>query len=322
MARFSVSQIMSEKSVEELNNSRRVVDVPLDLIDSSPKNHYSMSEIEELATSIETVGLLQYPLMRQKPNGRYELIAGHRRIAAIRMLAQDDAAAWGNVPGVVIRTADDIQAELMLIMANQFRPLTDADRVWQAERVKDLLIALKSSGFKFGRRMREEMAARMGTSSTNIARYEKISSDLVPELREEFNAGHIGISEAYDLARKPAEVQNALSKQRQAEKEPRPVMKPKTALVAGGMEHGITSAEKVEISEAAREGSGEAVAEFMTKRMNLPRGTGEDELITIYVTAAVFGRLDIGAVVTFEEPGGKRFEALLAREEAAHETIS
>lgn len=310
MAKFSVTDIMSEKSTEEAGASRRVVSVPLDLIDSSPKNHYAMSEIGELAKSIETVGLLQYPLLRQKPNGRYEIIAGHRRIAAIRLLAQDDAAAWGEVPCVVIRTADDIQAELMLIMANQFRPLTDADRVWQAERVKDLLTALKSSGFKFGRRMREEMAARMGTSSTNVARYEKISTDLMPELRQEFDAGRIGISEAYEIARKSSDVQAALAEQRRAEKDPAPVLKPKkapapkTELVAGGMEHGIQSAAMVEAKSEFREANrAGARVEAATP-------------IIVHVTAAVFGRLTLGASVVFEEPGGKGFKALLAREAA------
>ncbi|HMM32008.1 MAG TPA: hypothetical protein PKB13_09555 [Clostridia bacterium] len=201
------------------------------------------------------------------------------------------------IDSFVIRTESDIHAEFMLIMANSQRVMTDADRVWQAERVKELLIALKASGFKFGRRMREEMAVRMGTSSTNVARYEKISADLVPELRQEFDAGRIGISQAYEYARQPADVQVALSKQRQAEKAPRPVKPPaeKTALVAGGMEHGITSAAKVE-----------------SEKCEATRASTREEIV-IHVTSAVFGRLKHGAEVVFVEAGGKRFEARLAQ---------
>ncbi|HMM32007.1 MAG TPA: ParB N-terminal domain-containing protein [Clostridia bacterium] len=89
MGKFSVTSIMNEKSVEQIKEQRRVVPVPRDLIDPSEENHYSMNDIESLAASIEAVGLLDPLILRQKPNGRYAIISGHRRNAAIGLLAEE-----------------------------------------------------------------------------------------------------------------------------------------------------------------------------------------------------------------------------------------
>jgi len=39
-------------------------------------------DLEQLAKSIESLGLIHYPMVRQKPNGRYEIVCGHRRCLA------------------------------------------------------------------------------------------------------------------------------------------------------------------------------------------------------------------------------------------------
>ena len=211
---FSISDLMNDSSRAErqtITQERREINIPLAEIDASPVNGYSMDGIAELAASIELVGLLQNPLVRQRDNGRYEIIAGHRRIAAMRLLAQDDAEKYGNVPCKIIRDANDARAELMLLLANSSnRLMTDADKVQQASRLGELLSDLKKSGYRFGGRIRDLKAEMLETSTTQIARYESIDKYLLPEWRALFDAKGIGITLAHELSRFPAERQLAV----------------------------------------------------------------------------------------------------------------
>lgn len=210
-ARFDVTQLMNKASVAEVKKvqtERRTVMIPLDMIDPSPENRYSMDGIEDLAASIELVGLLQNLLVRQKPDGRYSIIAGHRRRAALQMLVNDGKAEFADVPCTPIRCDNDVMAELQLLMANSTtRVLTDTDKVYQAERIRDLLLSLKRSGYKFGMRMREVIAQMMGVSRTNAGRYESIIAHLSPEWRKLFDNNTISITSAYEISRRPLDMQ-------------------------------------------------------------------------------------------------------------------
>lgn len=63
-------------------------DIPLDLIDGSP---FETRERIETLLSVETLGVLSPPLVRPKRNGRFELVAGHRRIASLRAGGESSA---------------------------------------------------------------------------------------------------------------------------------------------------------------------------------------------------------------------------------------
>lgn len=203
-AKFDISQIMNSASMEavqSLQPQSRYMVLPIEAIDPSPKNKYSMQGIEELATNIELCGLLQSLLVREKEDGRYEVISGHRRREALKLLAEENAK-YTQAPCTVIRCQDDVEAELKLLSANSTaRTLTDSERVYQAERIRDLLIGLKRSGYKFGMRMREVVAQMMQVSSTTAGRYESIITNLVDDWRKAFDAGRINVSTAYEISR-------------------------------------------------------------------------------------------------------------------------
>jgi ParB family transcriptional regulator, chromosome partitioning protein len=69
------------------------VRLALDRIDPSPRNpRRALAGLAELADSIEAYGLLQPVVVRER-GPRYELIAGHRRFAALQLLAERDRPA-------------------------------------------------------------------------------------------------------------------------------------------------------------------------------------------------------------------------------------
>lgn len=92
--------------------------LPLDLIDPSPRNpRVTLDEVDVLADNIATFGLLQ-PITVRPIGDRYELIGGHRRTAALKLLREREPhnPSW-RVVDALIRVADDERANLMRISA-------------------------------------------------------------------------------------------------------------------------------------------------------------------------------------------------------------
>lgn len=64
-----------------------LVSVPVDQVHPSPNNpREKLTDIDELAESIRGVGLIQPLVVQTDPAGGYQIISGHRRYAAIRLL--------------------------------------------------------------------------------------------------------------------------------------------------------------------------------------------------------------------------------------------
>jgi ParB family transcriptional regulator, chromosome partitioning protein len=73
-----------------------------------PRKRFSLNELEELKASISREGILQPILVRER-GGRYELVAGERRLRA----AQDLGLA--TVPAIAIDVSDDRMLEIALV---------------------------------------------------------------------------------------------------------------------------------------------------------------------------------------------------------------
>ena len=71
--------------------------IDIDNIEPNRNNFYEISEIESLADDIERQGLMN-ALVVSEDDGRYELISGHRRLAALKSLIADGRRRSGRVP--------------------------------------------------------------------------------------------------------------------------------------------------------------------------------------------------------------------------------
>lgn len=122
--------------------SERVERLPLDDIRPHPNNSYSMDEahVAELAESIRRDGLGQMPLVRRLDDGTYQMIAGHRRLAAYKLLRSEYGARWAKIPVNVVTDIDDVQAEMLLNTTNlQTRQLSNEERAEGMMRIAALL---------------------------------------------------------------------------------------------------------------------------------------------------------------------------------------
>ena len=64
-----------------------ITPIPIDRIAPSPRNpRQSLGHLDELTDSIRAYGLLQPIVVREHDDGRFEVVAGHRRFAAVQAL--------------------------------------------------------------------------------------------------------------------------------------------------------------------------------------------------------------------------------------------
>lgn len=204
------------KDVPKFDTGREQIEyIHLDLIDADPNNFYQLTGIEELAANIELCGLQQPIRVRPVPGKgeRYMIVSGHRRYAAVQLLAADSPERWSEAPCIVEDgTASPALQQLRLIFANSdTRKMTDAEIAEQAARVKALLYKLKEEeGYEFPGRMRDHVAEIVGASKSKLARLEVIREKLAAAWQPVWKDGTLAENTAYELSRMPKPIQNLL----------------------------------------------------------------------------------------------------------------
>lgn len=184
----------------------------LALLREDPGNFYSLDHIDELAANIQLCGLQQPIRVRAAEDGGYTIVSGHRRRAALSILAQEEPDRWTAVPCIVERDeASPELRELRLILANSStRVLSPAEVAKQAQQVETLLYQLKEQGYTFPGRMRDQVAAACKVSAPKLARLKVIREKLVPEWLSLFDRDALPEQTAYAMARMPQAFQSRL----------------------------------------------------------------------------------------------------------------
>lgn len=189
----------------------QIVYIPLDQLHEDARNFYTVSGVEDLAANIQLCGLMD-PLRVSKAEDGYTIVSGHRRFAALSLLAKEDPR-FAQAACIVDSSADSPQMqELRLIYANaDTRRMSGADIARQAERVQDLLYELKGQGVEFPGRMRDHVAEACKISKSKLSRLEAIRSHLAPDIRKAYwdgpEKGRLNEAAAYSLSRLPEDYQ-------------------------------------------------------------------------------------------------------------------
>ena len=204
MAKFDLVDRFGDllKNVSDSDTTLEKIDI--NLLDSDERNFYALDGIDELAANIELVGLQQPIRVRLNPEmpGRYFIVSGHRRRAALWKLYEEQPEKWGTVPCIVESdTVSPAMQELRLIYANSdTRKMRDADLAKQAERVTELLYQLKEEGVEFPGRMRDHVAEACKVSATKLANLKFVRENLIPELAKKWEAGKLAEQSALVIA--------------------------------------------------------------------------------------------------------------------------
>lgn len=107
---------------------------------------------------------------------------------------------------------DEDEQEILLILLNEQQEKSDYEKIQDAMRLKEL-ISKKKRDENISGSVRSLTAEALGETPTQIARYESINKNLVPELKEELKDGRMGISAAYEASRLEPEQQQQIMQQ-------------------------------------------------------------------------------------------------------------
>lgn len=172
-----------------------IVMVDMEDLVPSKDNFYHVDA--DLKRSIELVGVLQ-PLLVNKPeNGKYKVIAGHRRRLAVMELVKEGKESFRFLPCVFKK--EDVMDRLAIIMANRFREKTDWEKMTEAVEAEELAKELKKE-YGIEGRTREVLSEITGVAEAQLGRYKAIYNNLLPELMEEFKNSNIVVSVAVELS--------------------------------------------------------------------------------------------------------------------------
>lgn len=150
------------------------LDVALDLLDPNPeqpRDEMDPDELAELKESLRTYGFIQPLSVTRKADGRYTIIAGHRRWTAAKMLrdeAGDEAtrAKWSKVPATDRGpTAVEDLAELAIaenLQRSDLRPVETAKAIAKLQAAKALST--------------EQLAERLSMDLTKTKRYLQLAN--------------------------------------------------------------------------------------------------------------------------------------------------
>jgi len=181
-------------------DEERIILAKTDEIQASPfqpRRHFREEQIAELADSIRERGLVQ-PLVVRRVNGKFELIAGERRLRAVISLGQKE------VKVVVLEATDQEVAELTLIENLQREDLTPLE---EAEQYRLLQT-------RFGMKQ-EVIAQHVGKSRTVIANMVRLL-ELAPDVRGLLERGEITVGHAKVLLQLKDEAQQTQAANRVA----------------------------------------------------------------------------------------------------------
>lgn len=214
-AKFSLVDVITSGNVSNSDTAREQIEyIDISLIDSDPNNFYSLSDLDELVSNIELIGLQQPIRVRTNPEDpqRVIIVSGHRRRAALQRLVDDGREDLRQVPCIrEAAAASAAMQELRLIYANSdTRKMSSADLSKQVERVEMLLYQLKEEGIEFPGRMRDHVAEACKVSKTKLARLKVIRDNLDKSWAKYYEKGDLNESCAYTLAQMPKDRQKTL----------------------------------------------------------------------------------------------------------------
>ena len=162
------------------------------------------AEMAELMKSIADAGVLSPALARPKEGGGYELISGHRRLAACKALGMD------TMP-VIVRKLTDEEAIITMVDSNlQREHILPSEKAF-AYKMKYEALKHQGTSSQVGTKLRtdELLAQSSGDSRNQIQRYIRLTN-LIPEILQMVDDGKIALTPAVELSYLQPSEQEAL----------------------------------------------------------------------------------------------------------------
>ena len=197
------------KAKADSNAAGELKILPLEALEPSSRNFYRMCEIDQLADSIAANGLEQNLVVKAETGGKYRIVTGHRRYQALLRLVSRGVRIQ-TVPCIVRPAESDAQEMLRMIASNQYRELTDYEKMVQVEQATTAVKTLRSvkvaelGGIRLDGPTREVVSRLTGMSGPAVSKYAGIAEKLIPELKARMEQGLLPFTVAYAACQYPA----------------------------------------------------------------------------------------------------------------------
>ena len=182
----------------------KIYDIPLSEIDDFPDHPYKVKEdedMDQLVQSIKDNGILTPVTLRRKEDGRYEVVAGHRRkraceIAGIPTL-QAEIKDLTRDEAVILMVESNYQRSKILPSEKAFAYKMRLEAMNRQGQRLDLTSV--PVGPKLGERSNDALSKETGDSSSQIKRYIRLTN-LIPDILEMVDEGRIAFRPAVELS--------------------------------------------------------------------------------------------------------------------------
>jgi len=192
---------------EQRDDAKRekVLDVPISEIDDFPDHPFQVRNdeaMQSMVESVKAVGIQTPAIARQKEDGRYELISGHRRKMAatiagcetmpliVRNLSRDEA--------IIAMVDANLQRETILPSEKALSYKMKLDAMKRQGQRTDLTSAPMVQKLE-GKTSREIIAEKSGDSHEQVRRYIRLT-ELIPPLLQMVDEGKIAFRPAVEIS--------------------------------------------------------------------------------------------------------------------------
>ena len=202
----SVDDLFSTQESRDEAKLERVINLPPGEISDFPNHPFKVrmdEEMQQMAESVKEHGVLVPALVREKPDGGYEMVAGHRRKRAAEL------AELPEIPCIVRNLTDD-EAIIVMVDSNlQREKILPSEKAFAYKMKLDAMKRQagrpsKENGVPVGHhsvvgKSRELLAADSPDSNTQIQRYIRLTY-LLPEMLDMVDDGKIALRPAVELS--------------------------------------------------------------------------------------------------------------------------
>lgn len=189
------------------NKLKKIYDIPISELDDFPDHPFKVKDDEDMENLVESVsrsGILVPAMVRKKPDGRYEIISGHRRKRACQKLGLEtlrcEVVEMTKDEAIIKMVESNFQRSVILPTEKAYAykmRLEAMNRQGQRSDLTSTPVGEKLSGKEAT--SVSMMGNETGESATQIQRYIRLTH-LVPELQEFVDEGKIKMRPAVELS--------------------------------------------------------------------------------------------------------------------------
>lgn len=201
----SVDELFSTEESRADSQREKVLDIPLSEISDFPNHPFKVKADEamlEMADSVKQYGVLVPALVRPKPDGGYEMVAGHRRKKASELAGKETMPC-------IVRELDDDEATIIMVDSNlQRESILPSEKAFAYKMKLEAMnrqgqrtdLTCSQVGNKLdGKKSSEILAEQMGESKNQIFRYIRLT-ELIPPILEMVDEKQIAFNPAVEIS--------------------------------------------------------------------------------------------------------------------------